>query len=99
MRSIWPNMEFIGTYGTLMFILSWCLNYNAWYDTDQGRELFNTILDIDAAMIDAGRLPHYFAYLVAKKNDRKPAELSRASQADRQARAVQGGRLSTEPGE
>jgi SAM-dependent methyltransferase len=67
MRSIWPNMEFIGTYGTLMFILSWCLNYNAWYDTDQGRESFNTILDIDAAMIDAGRLPHYFAYLVAKK--------------------------------
>ncbi len=39
MRSIWPNMEFIGTYGTLMFILSWCLNYNAWYDTDQGREI------------------------------------------------------------
>jgi hypothetical protein len=34
-----------------------------------------------------------------RKNDRKPAELSRAMQADRQARAVQGGRLSTEPGE
>ena len=67
MQAIWPDVEFFGTYGTLMFIISWCLDSDKWYDTDQGREAFETILEIDAAMIDAGRLPHYFAYLVAKK--------------------------------
>jgi SAM-dependent methyltransferase len=68
MRSIWPDLEFFGTYGTLMFIISWCMDHDAWYDAPQGREAFQTILDIDSAMIDAGKLPHYFAYLVARKS-------------------------------
>jgi SAM-dependent methyltransferase len=67
MRSIWSDLEVIGTYGTLMFMISWCLDYNAWYETAKGGEAFETIMEIDAAMIDSGRLPHYFAYLVARK--------------------------------
>ena len=48
-------------------MIMWTLDHDALYDTELGREAFQTLLDIDTAMIDAGRLPHYFAYLVARK--------------------------------
>lgn len=66
-RRAFPKVEVIPTYGTLAFILSWCLNHDALYDTDKGWEAFRTILDIDTAMLDTGALPHYFAYLIARK--------------------------------
>lgn len=68
MRRIWPDLEFFGTYGTLAFIISWCLNHDALYDSDQGLRAMRAILDIDAALIDAGRLPHYYAHLIARKS-------------------------------
>lgn len=70
MRGIWPDAEVIGTYGTLAFIIMWTLDHDALYDTESGREAFRTLLDIDTAMIDAGLLPHYFAYLIARKPQR-----------------------------
>jgi ubiquinone/menaquinone biosynthesis C-methylase UbiE len=82
MRTIWPDLDFIGTYGTLIFIISWCMDHDAWYDTDKGREAFQTILDIDSAMIDAGRLPHYFAYLIARKPKSALQPLSLGSRLD-----------------
>lgn len=67
MRRIFAQTEIIPTYGTLSFILSWCLNPDAIHDTEKGRDAFQTILDIDTAMLDAGQLPHYFAYLIGHK--------------------------------
>jgi SAM-dependent methyltransferase len=69
MRAVWPEVQFIGTYGTLAFIISWCLNYDALYDTEQGMRAMRAILDIDAALIDAGRLPHYYGHLIARKEN------------------------------
>jgi len=66
-RWIFPQLDVIPTYGTLAFIISWCLNHDALYDTEEGREAFQAILDIDTAMLDAGQLPHYFAYLIGVK--------------------------------
>lgn len=66
MRRVWPDVEVIGTYGTFAFIMSWCMNQDAWYDTDLGREAFQTVLDLDTALIDSGQLPHYFAYFIAR---------------------------------
>jgi SAM-dependent methyltransferase len=67
MRRVFARTEVIPTYGTLSFILSWCLDPDAIHDTEKGRDAFQTILDIDTAMLDAGQLPHYFAYLIGHK--------------------------------
>lgn len=75
MRRAFARTQVIPTYGTLAFILSWCLDPDAIHDTEKGRDAFQTILDIDTAMIDAGQLPHYFAYLIGHK----PAAASPAS--------------------
>lgn len=66
-KKIFPIVDIVPTYGTFAFILSWCLNHDALYDTEKGREFFQTLLDIDTALIDSGKLPHYFAYLLASK--------------------------------
>lgn len=67
MRSIWPDLEFFGTYGSLAFMVSWCLDYDAIYDTEVGRREFARLLAEDRRAIDAGRLPHYYAHLIARK--------------------------------
>lgn len=51
----------------LTFILWWGLNHDALYETEQGRDLVNVILDLDDALIAAGQLPNYFSYIVARK--------------------------------
>lgn len=72
-RRAFARTEVIPTYGTLSFILSWCLDPDAIHDTEKGRDAFQAILDIDTAMLDAGRLPHYFAYLIGHKPAASPA--------------------------
>lgn len=67
MRRAFPQVDVVPFYGTLPFILSWCLNPDAIHDTEKGRDAFQAILDIDTAMIDAGQLPHYFAFLIGHK--------------------------------
>lgn len=67
MRDAFARVEIIPTYGTFAFILFWGLNPDALYETEIGREFVQTVLDIDTALIDSGRLPHYFAYLIASK--------------------------------
>lgn len=73
MRAAFENVEVIPTYGTFAFILFWGLNYDALYDTAAGREFVQNVMEIDAALIDSGRLPHYFAYLIARKPTRGEA--------------------------
>lgn len=67
MKSIFPDLDVIPTYGTFAFILFWCLNHDALYDTDKGRQFARTVMHLDTALLDSGRLPHYFAYLIARK--------------------------------
>jgi SAM-dependent methyltransferase len=67
MRSIWPDMEFVGTYGALAFIVSWTLDHDAIYDTPVGRSEFQRLLAEDHRLTDAGELPHYYAHLIARK--------------------------------
>lgn len=69
-RRVFPRVEIKPNYGTLPFILFWCLNADALYETEQGLELVQLILDLDVALVDSGRLPSYFVYIVAFK----PAE-------------------------
>lgn len=67
MRAIWPDLEYFGTYGSLAFIVSWGLDYDAIYDTEIGRAEFRRLLAEDRKLIDAGEMPHYYAHLIARK--------------------------------
>lgn len=78
---IFDDLEILPTYGTFAFILSWSLNHDALYDTPQGREFFQTVLDLDQALIDSGQLPHYFAYLIGRKPGRVRSAVGRFSTA------------------
>ncbi|MCA1666477.1 MAG: class I SAM-dependent methyltransferase [Thermomicrobia bacterium] len=74
-QRIFPRVETKQTYGTLCFMLFWCLNPDAIYDTEQGRKydteqgrnLVQFIVEAETALIDSGRLPSYFDYIVAFK--------------------------------
>jgi SAM-dependent methyltransferase len=67
MQDAFAQVEIIPTYGTFAFILFWGLNPDALYETEIGREFVRTVMDLDTALIDSGALPHYFAYLIARK--------------------------------
>lgn len=54
-------------YGTLCFMLFWCLDPNAIYETEQGRDFVKFLVAIETALVDSGRLPSYFDFLVAFK--------------------------------
>ena len=75
-RRVWPDAEVIGTYGSLAFMVMWTLDHDALYDSAAGREAFRTLLDLDTALIDAGALPHYFAYLIGRKPAASPRGLA-----------------------
>ena len=73
MRRIWPNLEVHGQYGSLLFMIMWCLNHDALYDTRKGWEAYGTLVDLETALVDAGALPHYFVNAIARKDTRKQA--------------------------
>jgi ubiquinone/menaquinone biosynthesis C-methylase UbiE len=60
-------VETTPTYGSFAFIMFWGLNHDAIYERPEGEALVRAILAIDEALIDAGRLPHYFAHIVGRK--------------------------------
>lgn len=64
---VFPRVEITPLYGTLPFMMFWSLNPDALYDTEQGRTLVQAILDFDTALVDSGRLPSYWAFIVAIK--------------------------------
>ena len=80
MRAIWPRMEFTGLYGPLAFMVSWCLNYDATYDTEIGRAEMQRLIEADHEAVDAGHLPHYYAHLIARKPRSRGGELMRSVQ-------------------
>jgi SAM-dependent methyltransferase len=55
------------TYGSFAFIMFWGLNHDAIYEKPEGDALVRAILSLDEALIDGGKLPHYFMHLVARK--------------------------------
>lgn len=61
------KVEFIPTYGTFASILMWSLNHDVMYETAMGQEFMKLVMEMDTALIDSGRLPHYFGYYVARK--------------------------------
>lgn len=61
------QIETTPTYGSFAFIMFWGLNHDAIYERPEGEALVRAILAIDEALIDSGRLPHYFAHIVARK--------------------------------
>jgi hypothetical protein len=66
-NSTFRKVETLYTYGTFAFILFWGLLHDALYEAPMGAEFVETVMDIDAMLIDTGRIPHYFAYFVAEK--------------------------------
>lgn len=80
MRAIWPRLEFTGLYGPLAFMVSWCLNYDATYDTEIGRAEMQRLIQADHEAVDAGQLPHYYAHLIARKPRSRAGELLRSIQ-------------------
>ena len=56
------KVDVLHTYGTFAFILFWGLLHDALYESPLGLEFVDTVMDIDALLIDGGKLPHYFAY-------------------------------------
>jgi SAM-dependent methyltransferase len=67
MRRLFPDVEVTGHYGSLLFMIMWCLNYNAIYDLPEGWEAYGGLLDIETALVDSGALPHYFVSMIARK--------------------------------
>lgn len=67
MRRIWPDLKVYGQYGSLSFMMMWCLNHNGLYDTERGFEAYGTIIDLETALVDSGALPHYFVNAIARK--------------------------------
>jgi hypothetical protein len=53
--------------GCLTLILWYGLNHDALYDRLGGHELVRWLLEVDQALVRAGRLPSYHAELVARK--------------------------------
>lgn len=67
MRSKWPNLEVYGQYGSLLFMLMWCLNYNAIYDDPKCYQLYGHLVHLETKLVDSGALPHYFVNAIARK--------------------------------
>jgi ubiquinone/menaquinone biosynthesis C-methylase UbiE len=68
------QVEQTATYGSFAFIMFWGLNHDAIYERPEGEALVRAILAIDEALIDAGKLPHYFSHIVARKLTRRQAQ-------------------------
>jgi SAM-dependent methyltransferase len=66
-NATFAEVDTLYTYGTFAFILFWSLLYDALYEAPMGFEFVDTVMELDELLIDAGRLPHYFAYFVAGK--------------------------------
>ncbi len=77
MRAVFKDVTVIPTYGTFAAILFWGLNYDPLWDTPEGNMAARHIMELDTALIDSGALPHYFAYLIARRPTRRQA-LARA---------------------
>jgi SAM-dependent methyltransferase len=67
MNAAFDDVTTLYTYGTFAFILFWGLLHDALYESVLGNEFVETVMEIDEMLIDTGKLPHYFAYFVAKK--------------------------------
>jgi hypothetical protein len=67
LRAAFHSLEVVETRGTLPFILWWGLNHDALWDSPEGREFVNLLLELDDAMVISGRVPSYFAVLYATK--------------------------------
>ena len=67
MAATFPELQIVPTYGTFAFILFWGLNPDAIYENADGGELVEAVMEIDSALIDSQRLPHYFAYAIGRK--------------------------------
>jgi SAM-dependent methyltransferase len=67
MAATFSELQIVPTYGTFAFILSWGLNPDAIYENARGDDLVESVLEIDSALIDSNRLPHYFAYAIGRK--------------------------------
>jgi SAM-dependent methyltransferase len=74
------QVEETPTYGSFAFIMFWGLNHDAIYQRPEGESLVRAILAIDEALIDSGKLPHYFRHIVARKlisREASPRRLNR----------------------
>ncbi|MDR3533229.1 MAG: class I SAM-dependent methyltransferase [Rhodopila sp.] len=70
-RRNFDQVQVTPTYGSFAFIMFWGLNHDAIYARPEGERLVRAILAIDEALIDAGKLPHYFSHIVATKLTRR----------------------------
>lgn len=80
MRTIWPDVEVHGQYGSLLFMLMWCLNYNSIYDDPKCFALYGELVELETKLVDAGALPHYFVNAIARKTERIPSKVGRLAQ-------------------
>jgi SAM-dependent methyltransferase len=66
-KRIFPRVDVKHGYGTLCFMLFWCLDPYAIHETEQGRDFVRFLVEIETALVDSGRLPSYFDFFVAFK--------------------------------
>ena len=77
LKHVFPAVDVTPLYGSFAFIMFWGLNHDAIYELPEGEELVRAILMIDELMIDAGKIPPYFANIVARKPTRRQQAASR----------------------
>jgi SAM-dependent methyltransferase len=67
-REVFPSAEVIAHDVCLTIILWYGLNYDVLYDSDVGHEFVQTLLEMDQALCQSGRLQSYQAEIVARKS-------------------------------
>jgi hypothetical protein len=66
-RGIFPATHVISEDVCLTLILWYGLDYDALYETEAGHDLVNWLLQVDQALVQAGRLPTYHAEIYSRK--------------------------------
>jgi ubiquinone/menaquinone biosynthesis C-methylase UbiE len=68
LQKFFDKVEITPLNGSICFNLWWGLNHDALFESRAGFDLVQTVLDLEAYLIKQGRLPTYFAHLVAFKD-------------------------------
>jgi SAM-dependent methyltransferase len=78
-NAMFPRSEKLELYGSFAFMLFWGLNHDELYDSEDGKELAQLIVDMDKKLVDLGILPGYFAHIAAHKTFKTDEQRIRAA--------------------
>jgi hypothetical protein len=82
------DVERVSVGGALAHVLWYGLDHDACHDTPEGIEFVSLLLELDAALVDSGRLPSYFDVTCARTASSGPDDRAPASGQDSGDRTI-----------